>query len=190
MIDTRRLLAPVAVAFSYLVASLIAGVLRDPAHPGKPGWLSILLALATGALGAVTLGPLSRRLPFPTASRIAVLAALAYALTTVSNAIEAFLFIPDASPLILLTGAVLAVGLAIPVGLLWPPPAADGRVGAALLATLASRRRRSWAWRIPLLTLAWVPIYFVFAAADAPFVHAYYHRTGTEFVVPDDGVVA
>lgn len=189
MFFTRRLVAPAVAALSYLVATLIAAVLRHPAHP-VPGWVPVFLALLTGALGAVTLGPLSRRLPLPAASRVAVLAVLAYTLFTVSNLIEAVLFIRDASPLILLTGAVLAAGLAVPVGLLWPPDDTGHRVGPVLRAALAHRRPWSWAWRIALLTVAWVPIYLAFAAADAPFVHTYYHRTGTTFVVPDGGLIA
>lgn len=186
----RRLWPTAIVAVCYLVTTLLAALLRTHAHPDLPGPLPLLLALATGVLGAVTLGPLSRRLALPAPSRIAVLALLAYALTTLSNAVEAFLFITDASPLILLTGAVLAAGLAVPVGLLWQPPATGGSVPRALRATLGGRRWWSWTWRILLPTVLWVPIYLAFAAADAPFVEIYYHRTGTTFTVPGTGVIA
>lgn len=87
------------------------------------------------------------------------------------------------------TGAVLALGLAIPVSLLWPPPDTSDRIGAALRRTLASRPWWSWIWRIVVTSLLWVPVYLVFAAADAPFVHIYYHETGTTFTVPDNSVI-
>jgi hypothetical protein len=33
-------------------------------------------------------------------------------------------------------------------------------------------------------------VYLIFAAADAPFVHVYYHSTGTTFTIPSTGVLA
>jgi hypothetical protein len=36
----------------------------------------------------------------------------------------------------------------------------------------------------------WVPVYLVFATADAPFVHVYYHSTGTPFTIPSVQVLA
>jgi hypothetical protein len=62
-------------------------------------------------------------------------------------------------------------------------------VGAALRATVASRPWWSWLWRIALASLLWIPVYFVFAAADAPFVHRYYHESGTTFTIPGNGVL-
>ena len=177
------------VAVSYLVASLIASVITNPTHPRILSPLPLLLAVLAGLVGAVTLGPLAQRLRLPPTSRLVVVALLAYLLSVGTNEVEALLFIKDSSPLILLTGAILALGLAVPVMLLWPP--ADTGTGVAnARETLASRHWWSWVWRVVLASLLWVPVYLTFAAADAPFVHRYYHETGTPFVIPSGGVLA
>jgi hypothetical protein len=186
----RRSVAVAVTAIVYLLATLLASIVLNPPHPKAFALVPGLLALLAGVVGAVTIGPLSRRLPLPAPVRLVVVALLAYLLATVSNGVEALLFIKDASPRILLTGAVLALGLAVPVALLWPPPETDRAVGAALHTMLADRPWWSWAWRFVVATLVWVPVYFLFAAADAPFVHRYYAEQHTPFVLPDDRLVA
>jgi len=185
----RRWQAVGLVVVSYLVANVIASVITNPTHPRILSPLPLLLAVLAGLVGAVTLGPLAQRLRLPPTSRLVVVALLAYLLSVGTNEVEALLFIKDSSPLILLTGAILALGLAVPVMLLWPP--ADTGTGVAnARETLASRHWWSWVWRVVLASLLWVPVYLTFAAADAPFVHRYYHETGTPFVIPSGGVLA
>jgi hypothetical protein len=120
---------------------------------------------------------------------VAVVALVGYLLGTLTNEVEAVLFIKDSSALVPVTGGILTLGLAVPVGLFWPPPAADRTVGAALRAALATRPWWSWTWRILLAGFLWVPVYLSFAAADAPFVHRYYHETGTTFTIPGTGTL-
>lgn len=188
-VGSRPWTAAVVVAGSYVVASVVASVIADPTHPRVLSPLPLLLSLLAGLLGAVTLGPLAQRLRLPFAARLSAVALLVYLLTTVTNEVEALLFIKDSSRLILITGAVLALGLAVPLTLLRPP--ADTGTGLVeLRATLASRHWWSWGWRILLAGLLWVPVYLVFAAADAPFVHVYYHSTGTTFTIPSGQVLA
>ncbi|WP_426512724.1 hypothetical protein ACPPVO_20060 [Dactylosporangium sp. McL0621] len=182
--------AVAATAVSYVLATLLASFLANPAHPKAFAVVPIVLAMITGAVGAVTIGPLAQRLPIRLPTRLAVVTMLVYLLMTVSNAVEALLFIKDASALILLTGAVLAVGIAVPATVLWPPPETGRSVPAALRSTLNSRPWWAWSWRFVVASLVWVPVYFVFAAADAPFVHRYYAEQHTPFVRPDDGLVA
>jgi hypothetical protein len=184
---TRRVWAPALVAGVYLVAAVIASVINNPAHPRVLA--PVPLAILAGLLGALTLGPLAERLRLPLASRLTVLAVLVYALGTLSNEVEAMLFIKDSGLRGFITGAVLALALAVPIALLWPPADTEVTVSGALHATLASRRWWSWMWRIPVTAVLWVPVYLVFAAADAPFVHIYYARSGTPFTVPSNGVV-
>ncbi|GAA4263575.1 hypothetical protein [Dactylosporangium darangshiense] len=178
------------VVLSYLLATVVASVVSRPSHPKVLAPLPLLLAVAAGAVGALSIGPLAQRLRLATVPRFVVIALLAYLLGTVTNEVEAILFIKNSSPMVLLTGAILALGLAIPVTLFWPPKDTDDTVGSALRSSLASRHWWSWVWRIAVATLLWVPVYFVFAAADAPFVHRYYHETGTTFTIPSNGVLA
>jgi hypothetical protein len=169
---------------------VLASVTADPAHPrALASPVPLVLAMLAGLLGALSIGPLAQRLRLSLGPRLAVVGLLAYLLGTISNEVEALLFITGSSALVPVTGAILALGLAVPVTLLWPPAETDVTLGAALRRTLTSRPWWSWAWRIPLASVLWVPVYFVFAAADAPFVHIYYHRTGTSFTVPSTGVL-
>ena len=187
----RRGTAACVIAVTYVAANLVASTMLNPAHPRALAAVPVLLAGLAGLIGAVTIGPLAHRLPLPTGQRLAVVACMAYLLSTGSNEIEALLFIKGSSPLILVTGAVLALGLAVPVVLAWPSPGTVATtVGTALRETLNSRPWWSWIWRVSLASLLWVPVYFVFAAADAPFVHIYYHQTGTTFTIPSNGVLA
>src|SRR5947209_10704750 len=136
---TRPWWAIGAVAASYLVAAVLAAIIANPAHPRALAPLPLLLAVLAGLLGAVTIGPLAQRLRLPFASRLAVVTLLVYLLSTVTNLVEAVLFIKGSSALVPVTGAVLALGLAVPVTLLWPPADTDLTVGGALRDTLASR---------------------------------------------------
>jgi hypothetical protein len=178
------------VVACYLAATVVASVLTSPAHPRVLAPEPLLLAVLAGLVGALTVGPLAQRLHLPTGQRVAVVTLLTFVLTTVTNEVEALLFIKGSSALVPVTGAILALGLAVPVTMLWPPADTHERVGAALGHALISRPWWSWAWRIALTSVLWVPVYFVFAAADAPFVSIYYHQTGTTFTVPSGGIVA
>jgi len=181
--------APGVVSASYVVATVLSSTITSPSHPRALAPAPLLLAVLAGGLGALTIGPLAQRLRLPPVPRLAVVTLLVYLLSTITNEVEAILFITGSSALVPVNGAVLAVGLAVPVTLLWGPADTAVSVGAALRATVNSRPWWSWTWRILLATLAWVPVYFIFAAADAPFVHIYYHQTGTTFTVPDTGII-
>jgi hypothetical protein len=185
-----RASAVAATAGSYLAATVVASVIANPSHPKVFAAAPPALAVLAGVIGALSLGPLAQRLRLPAGRRFIVLALLAYLLSTITNEVEAVLFIKGSSALIPVTGAILAVGLAIPLTLWWPPADTSMTVGAALRTTLKSRKWWSWAWRLVLAALLWVPVYFIFAAADAPFVHIYYHQTGTTFTIPSNGVLA
>lgn len=178
------------VAGSYLVASVLASVIENPTHPRALAPVPLLLAVLAGVLGAVTVGPLAQRLRLPTVSRLVVVALVAYLLSTVSNLVEAVLFIKGSVALVPVAGVVVTLGLAVPVTLLWTPAGTDRTIGGLLRDALASRHWLSWTWRILLATLLWVPVYLTFAAADAPFVHRYYHETGTTFTIPGTGTLA
>jgi hypothetical protein len=118
-----------------------------------------------------------------------VLALVVYLLSTISNYVEAVLFIRASSALVPVTGAIIALALTVPVSILFPPDLADCRIGGLLRDTLASRPWWSWTWRLVVASLSWVPVYLVFAGLDAPFVHRYYHESGTKFTVPSTSVV-
>jgi hypothetical protein len=182
--------APAVLIISYLLATVIASLINHPRHPAILAPTPLLMTVLAGLVAAVTLGPLARRLRLAMWDRLVVLVVLIYALMTLSNEVEAVLFIKNAGLRSFFTGLVLAVGLGVPLALLWPPERADLTVRRALIDTLASRPWWSWLWRLVVAALVWVPVYLLFAAADAPFVHKYYADTGTPFTVPSGGVVA
>ncbi len=186
LVGWRRLAVAVV---AYLVASVVASVVLDPGHPRVFGVVPLGLAVVAGVIAALSMGALGRRLRFTAGWRVGVLLVLVYALGTVTNEVEALLFIKGSSPLVLVAGAVQAVGIAVPAGVLWVPDGTGERLGAALRRGLASRRWWSWVWRVLVASVVWVPVYLVFAAADAPFVHIYYSESGTSFTVPGNGVL-
>src|SRR3954447_21007663 len=120
--------APGVVAVCYLATSVLASVLADPAHPRILAPVRLLLAVLAGLLGAVTVGPLAQRLRLARVPRLVVVTLLAYLLGTISNEVEAVLFIKGSSALVPVNGALLALGLAVPVTLLWKPASADRTV--------------------------------------------------------------
>src|SRR5215475_11904034 len=73
------------VAVSYLVATVLASIISNPAHPRALAPVPLLLALLAGVLGALTVGPMAQRLRLPTVSRLVVVALVAYLLSTISN---------------------------------------------------------------------------------------------------------
>jgi len=182
----HRLTVGAWIVAGYTLASIAAALVRTGKPPGLP---ALLWTAVAGVVAAAVFGPLGRRLSLPAVQRFLVLFTLLYALTTLSNAVEAVLFVRGISPLILLTGALLAAGVAVPATDWRRPP---GEAGAThlLRIALAARPWWSWVWRTALTALLWVPVYLGFAAADAPFMHSYYTRTGTTFTIPDERVIA
>ena len=176
-----RFRSVVIVVAAYLVATLIASVILNPSHPRAFAVTPIVLALIAGLVAALTLGPLARRLQFPVATRLGVLVVVIYALGTLSNEVEAVLFIKNAGLRGFLTGLVLAIALGSALAFTSQPDRTDAPFKVA---------RLSWLWRVPVAAVVWVPIYLSFAAADAPFVHRYYHESGTTFTIPGNGVLA
>ncbi len=167
------------VVASYLVATLIASVILNPSHPKAFAPTPIVLALIAGLVAALTLGPLADRLRLSRMARLAVLIVVIYALSTLSNEVEAVLFIKNSGLRGFLTGLVLSVALGVALTLTSRPDRIDA----------IQKPRWSWLWRVFVAAIVWVPVYLSFAAADAPFVHRYYAETGTPFVVPSGGVV-
>ncbi|GAA3290623.1 hypothetical protein Dvina_19250 [Dactylosporangium vinaceum] len=182
----HRLTAGAWIVAGYTLAGIAASLLRQ----GRPPALAALLwTIAAGAVAAAAFEPLGRRLPLPPARRFLVLFTLLYALTTLSNAVEAVLFVRGVSPMILLTGALLAAGAAVPATG-WRRAPAAAAVPRPLRTALATRPWWSWTGRTLVTALLWVPVYLGFAAADAPFMHSYYTRAGTTFTIPDERIIA
>src|SRR4051812_24069037 len=181
-----RLSGHAGVLAGCTLAGVAGALLR---HGRLPGPWSLLWIAAAGLVAAVVFEPFGRRLHLPPAHRFLVLFATVYALSTLSNAVEAVLFVRGGSPLILLTGALLALGVAVPAAGWWRPLGGRG-AGSRLRAAVASRPWWSWSWRVALSALLWTPVYLTFAAADAPFMHSYYVRAGSSFTIPDGRVIA
>ncbi len=76
-------------ALSYLLASVLASVVANPAHPTALAATPQLLSVLAGVLGAVTIGPLAARLHLPLGQRLVALFLLAYLLSTLTNEVEA-----------------------------------------------------------------------------------------------------
>src|SRR5690349_10881799 len=136
------------VVASYLVATLIASVILNPSHPKAFAPAPIVLALVAGLVAAVTLLPLADRLPLSRRARLAVLIVVIYALSTLSNEVEAVLFIKNAGLRTFLTGLVLSVALGLAITFTSKP----GRIDAL------PKPKWSWLWRIVVAAVVWVPV--------------------------------
>jgi hypothetical protein len=157
-----RLLALLMGARPSLTASYLQGVIVD---------------LATGAIYALVLLPLARRLPYRGLVRVAALFLPLYWIGYLSNLVEAWFdtTLPRGE---LIGGAIF---LAIPILAIcwliaWLFPAAPH--DAPVLGIRESLGRRSlpaWVWRVALTALLYAVLLQVFGSLYGPLIAKYYH---------------
>jgi hypothetical protein len=189
------------VALGYTLAAMIGGAvigalgLPLPDIGTGPGVTErLLLALVSGALMAVVLGPLAARLTLPRGQRVALLFGMVFVLGELINIIEA-LFYTAVAPIVYVSGLIVPLvglsALAVLLGWLFPPATVEGGLWAALRETFARRRWPAWVWRIVLAGLLYVPTYVFFGALVSPIVTPYYQdpSLGLNLTLPDFGTV-
>src|SRR5882724_10104531 len=175
------------VALGYLVFVVISGLLTQSAF--RPGYFGRLGLVAIGAvLVGYGLGPLAARLRLPLGRRIAVLFGVVFLLFSVSNLVEVALYLPTTTMVtVLVGGLVQSIGIALSLGLFFPPPDTGVRLGTAL----AIRSPLDWSWRVLVLAVLSVPVFMFFAFLDTPVVRAIENQGGTSsFSSPPIGELA
>jgi hypothetical protein len=143
----------------------------------RPSLQAVALDLATGALYALVLLPLARRLPYRRLIRVVALFVPLYWIAYLSNLVEAW-FDTTIAHGQLVGGAIF---LAIPVLVIclliaWLFPAAGHELPVpGIRESLGQRPLLSWVWRTALVALLYAVLLQAFGSLYGPLIAKYYH---------------
>jgi hypothetical protein len=166
--------------------------LAAPAVPEgtDPGTLVLFQLLASPIL-ALALAFVARGIQGSYVARWLILSLLTWVASGVNTVIEAAIFTTFGAAsmftvVMWLVGSLLCCAL---VALLFPP--GDRKQGflANLTAFFASRHTREWAWRLPVASVAFMPIYLFFGRLVVPFTYEYYRQNLLELTIPGWGQI-
>ena len=192
--DRRRWWWAVPVlAVWYVVLSRAVDWLASPRTAPDLSVGHLLPAVVAGLIAGLVLGPLAASLPVAPLGRFVVLGAICWVFSSVSNTVEAVLYLSTAGAIrVPLVGLVTAFGLAASLVLLFPPVRVETTVRVASADLFRRRPTAGWVWRWLLLAISWVPIYLVFVFADgALFLTRHLAQTGsTTFAHPTLAAIA
>jgi hypothetical protein len=161
------------VAVVTMAFTVVFGLLTG----GRPSAQGVALGLGTGALYALVLLPLARRLPYGRLTRVVALFVPLYWIAYLSNLVEAW-FDTTVSHSLLALGAI---ALAIPilvfcVLIAWLFPATDPQRSApGIWLLLGQRPVLSWLWRILVVGLLYAVLLQAFGSLYGPLIVKYYH---------------
>src|SRR5215472_958906 len=142
----------------------------------RPTVQSVVLELATGALYALVLMPLARRLPYRRLTRVVALFVPLYWIAYLSNLVEAW-FDTTLSRGTLIGGAIF---FAIPVVVIcvlvaWLIPAAPHEPPApGIRESLGQRPLLSWVWRVVVVAVLFAVLLQFFGSMYGPLIAKYY----------------
>jgi hypothetical protein len=154
---------------------MVGVVTAGAANVGASTTEHLIVTAVSGILYVAALTPLALRLPGTIPTRLAGIFVPLYVTGTLANLIEAYFFTMLLTPAglgaALAFEAIPAVAVALIVAVLVPGPPPTTRRPSA-----ASRRRplHSWAWRLLVVALLYVPTYYAFTALVAPIEHPFY----------------
>jgi hypothetical protein len=143
----------------------------------SPSPQSVGLGLVGGALYALVLMPLARRLPYGRLARVLALFVPLYWIAYLSNLVEAW-FDTTISRSELIQGAIAFVVFVLVLSLLiaWLFPAAEHEQPVpGLWHLLGQRPLLSWVWRIAVVGLLYAVLLQVFGNLYGPLIARYYH---------------
>ena len=170
---TRRLIVRVGIA-GVLAGAVMAAIglaTAGSARSTSPLAERVATSLLSGVLFAVVLAPLAVHVSGSRWRRLATIFVPLYVTGTLADLVEASVFTALLTPVSLVAALVLQAVPALIVALLITlclpasAPAAHLRGQRSLL---------SWAWRLLLAGLLYVPAYYGFAALVAPIEHPFY----------------
>ncbi len=194
----KLLLCSVAIYVGLIVGGIVATVLQLPPQEIPPGAdsgaVSTLYLLET-PLFALALALLARGLAGAFRSRALALAFFAWVAYSVNTVLEASIFVPSGASgalfnLVTFLFPTLLGGSA--AAFLFPPDVMQEDVVAVWKAFFSRRTPVSWAWRLALAAVAFMPIYYFFGSLVYPYVQEYYQQnvaglattTGLEQLLP------
>ena len=165
----RVLVVAAVYAVLFLALGLVSG--------GRPTLQTVTVGLVTGAVFALVLLPLARRLPYRMRTRVIALLVPLYWINSLSNLVEAY-FISSFPHALLIIGAVFLIVPAVIVSWLvaWLFPAQEQlRHAPGIWELLGRRPLLSWAWRALLAGLFFTVFLELFGLAWGPLISRYYH---------------
>jgi hypothetical protein len=175
-----RASAILGVAWRVLVVALVSlaferllGLLTGT----SPTVQGVVLELATGAIYALVLLPLARRLPYRRLTRVVALFVPLYWIAYLSNLVEAG-FDTTISRGTLIGGAIF---LAIPIVIIsvliaWLFPAAPQEPPVpGIWPSLGQRPLLSWVWRVAVVAVLFAVLLQLFGSMYGPLIARYYH---------------
>jgi hypothetical protein len=143
----------------------------------RPAAQDIVLELATGAIYALVLMPLARRLPYRRLTRFVALFVPLYWIAYLSNLVEAG-FNTTISRGTLIGGAIF---FAIPAAVIcvlvaWLFPAAPQEAPVpGIWESLGQRPLLSWVWRVAVVAVLYAVLLQLFGSMYGPLIAKYYH---------------
>lgn len=187
----RTLLVAVAyVLLETVIGAIVLGAMAVTAPPSQVDTsVALLCSLIAGLLIVPAIGPLSLRWELPLGQRTFLLFLLTYSLFYLISALEVVFFTTYSVPLqiaLLILNLGVWLGVAILVARLFQPANEGRNLLAEIGAYFRQRPAWSWAWRIALAALLFVPIYFFFGLMFAGIVVPYYNQmaNGLGLVTP------
>jgi hypothetical protein len=161
----------------------------------SPTMQDVVLELATGAIYALVLMPLARRLPYRRLTRIVALFAPLYWIAYLSNLVEAW-FDTTLSRGTLIGGAIFfaipAVVMCALIAWLFPAAAQEPSV-PGIWESLGDRALLSWVWRVLVVAVLFAVLLQLFGSMYGPLIAKYYHDPtfmAQTHTVPPPGYIA
>jgi len=184
------------VGLGYIVGTMVSGMvvgalgLQQPTLPsGVEPTMVMVMIFISGLLLGPTLGALSRRLPLPTLHRSAVIFFLLFMAHYLVIIVEGVFFTTTGGLNLgfnLVNGTVTSLVAGSLIAVLFPPGQVEEGLLAALRRYFAQRKWTTWAWRLSLAAVLYVPIYLIMGMIVAPVVTPYYTdpALGLGLVIP------
>lgn len=185
----RLLLCAAVYEVGVAVGGMLAKLLNLPVPAGPAGAdmsQVALLMLLTTPLFALALIVLEKGMSGGSVSRAAILAFFMWITYTVNTQLEASIVSTYATgvPFAVLSGAVAALFCGAAVAWLFPSQDKGESPVAMIRFFFAQRSTASWAWRLPVAAVVFMPIYFVFGLMVLPFTGEYYRENMFGLVAP------
>ncbi|MGE5141722.1 MAG: hypothetical protein ACM3JD_19830 [Rudaea sp.] len=188
----KLLLASLAFFAGIIAGGMLSTALglQPPAVPaGMDMSRAMIYMLLTSPLLALALALVARGLSGGFLLRTVVLSVLAWIAYTVNTQLEASIFSTFASGILftIVDFAVPCLLCGAAVAFLFPAQAEEKNPASTLRRFFGAHTATSWAWRLALAAVAFMPIYWLFGSMVVPFTGKYYQKSMYGLQMPSTG---